>query len=163
MFPADESAAIPSPKQVAYASIEWLMWALQAPTSESAIAAESEAERVGVVGAVASVSAGMSLMPACPSCCAKMGDAKTPIAAIPSTTECLLPKDEIFRSDKSVPDREGKSIRSDGAISDYHRALLPFQLRRLRFCASCPECPTVHRASCGQGRELLARFIAIPD
>jgi hypothetical protein len=63
MFPADESAAIPSPRQVAYASVEWLRCGLQALSSESAIAAESEAERVGVVGAVASVSAGMSLMP----------------------------------------------------------------------------------------------------
>jgi hypothetical protein len=64
MFPADESAAIPSPRQVAYALIEWLLCGLQALSSESAITAESEAERVGAVGAVASVSAGMSLMPA---------------------------------------------------------------------------------------------------
>jgi D-arabinose 1-dehydrogenase-like Zn-dependent alcohol dehydrogenase len=64
MFPADERAAIPSPRQVEYASIEWLTCGLQTPSSESAIAAESETERVGVVGAVASVSAGISLMPA---------------------------------------------------------------------------------------------------
>ena len=49
MFPADDSAAIPSPRQVAYASIEWLMCGLQALSSESAVAAESDTERVGVI------------------------------------------------------------------------------------------------------------------
>jgi hypothetical protein len=111
MFPADESAAIPSPRQVEYASIEWLTCGLQTLSSESAIAAESETERVGVVGAVTSVSAGISLMPAWPSCCAKLRDAKVPIAANPSTTERLLPGEKIFRSDKSVPGWEGESIR----------------------------------------------------
>jgi hypothetical protein len=48
-------------------------------------------------------------------------------------TECLLPNDEPFTSDNSVPDWKGKSIRRDVALSDYRRSPVAFQLRRLRF------------------------------
>ena len=72
MFPADDSDAMPSPRHVEYASIEWLTCGLQAVSSESAIAAESDTERVGVVGAVASVSLGIFRIAGWSSCCASL-------------------------------------------------------------------------------------------
>ena len=56
MFPAEESAPMPSPRHDEYMSIECDMWGLQTFSSESAIDAESVTARPGVVGAVASVS-----------------------------------------------------------------------------------------------------------
>ena len=56
MFPAEDSAAMPSPRHDEYMSIECDMWGLQTFSSESAIEAESVTARPGVVGAVVSVS-----------------------------------------------------------------------------------------------------------
>ena len=56
MFPADDSAAMPSPRHDEYMSIECDMWGLQTFNSESATDAESVTARPGIVGAVASVS-----------------------------------------------------------------------------------------------------------
>jgi hypothetical protein len=62
IFPAEESDAIPSPMHVEYASIEWETWGWHNLNRESATSAESRAKRVGVVGAVASVSLGIALI-----------------------------------------------------------------------------------------------------
>jgi hypothetical protein len=56
MFHAEDSAPIPSPRHDEYMSMEWDRWGLQIFNSESAIAAESVIGRVGVVGALVSVS-----------------------------------------------------------------------------------------------------------
>ena len=99
MFPADESDAIPSPRQVEYASIEWLTCGLQTVRSESAIAPESETGRLGVVGAVASVSPGMSCITAWFSCCALLRGATTMIAASASASvaeEFLFEKEGLI-------------------------------------------------------------------
>jgi hypothetical protein len=89
IFPADENDAIPSPRHVEYASIEWLTWGLHAARSESATAPESETGRLGFVGAVVSVSAlGMSRIAAWPSCWALARDARARSATTARVEVC---------------------------------------------------------------------------
>ena len=76
MFPAEDSAAMPSPRHDEYMSIECDMWGLQTFSSESAIAAESVTARPEVVGAVASVSFDIPGM-AWSGCCASALEAPT--------------------------------------------------------------------------------------
>src|SRR3954462_15403550 len=83
MFPAEDSAARPSPMQVEYASMEGATCGRHTPSSESATTAESATGRDDVVGALARVSAGDSRIDMCPSCCALARGAarrNTPIA-----------------------------------------------------------------------------------
>jgi hypothetical protein len=81
MFPADDNEAIPSPRQVEYASMDRWTCGRQTATRESPTTAESETNLVGVVGAELRVSACIARMPLS-GCCA---DAADPQKMAPAT------------------------------------------------------------------------------
>src|SRR5438045_9424669 len=85
MLPAADNAAMPSPRHVEYASIEFLTCWRQRRSNESAAIAESATPRVVATGALVSVSSDIDPIDSCPCCCAPASGA----SAAPAITRAI--------------------------------------------------------------------------